>query len=45
MPRWLQNQLQRAFYEKDLYQIRLLNECWYLYYTRLQGKFRPRHFG
>ncbi|XBO86597.1 cortex morphogenetic protein CmpA [Bacillus licheniformis] len=31
MPNWLKNQMQRAFYEKDHYQIKLLNQCWYFY--------------
>ncbi|MCM3006661.1 cortex morphogenetic protein CmpA [Priestia koreensis] len=31
MPNWLMNQLQRAYYQKDRYQIKLLNQCWYFY--------------
>ena len=31
MPTWLQNQMQKAFYEKDRYQIKLLNQCWFFY--------------
>lgn len=31
MPNWLKSQMQRAFYEKDHYQIKLLNQCWYFY--------------
>ncbi|WP_153126770.1 cortex morphogenetic protein CmpA [Peribacillus tepidiphilus] len=31
MPKWLQKQIQKAFLEKDRYQIRLLNQCWYYY--------------
>ncbi|ASV67241.1 cortex morphogenetic protein CmpA [Cytobacillus sp. FSL W7-1323] len=31
MPVWLQNQMKRAFLEKDRYQIKLLNQCWYFY--------------
>ncbi|WML58061.1 cortex morphogenetic protein CmpA [Neobacillus sp. PS2-9] len=31
MPNWLQNQMKRAFYEKDRYQIKLLNQCWFFY--------------
>lgn len=31
MPVWFKNQLQRAYYQKDRYQIRLLNQCWYFY--------------
>ncbi|HZH58200.1 MAG TPA: cortex morphogenetic protein CmpA [Metabacillus sp.] len=31
MPSWLQNQMQRAFLEKNRYQIKLLNQCWFFY--------------
>ncbi|MEI5909373.1 cortex morphogenetic protein CmpA [Bacillus spongiae] len=31
MPKWLQNQMKRAFLEKDRYQIKLLNQCWFFY--------------
>ena len=31
MPNWFQNQIQKAFYEKDRYQIKLLNQCWFFY--------------
>ncbi|MGP7819077.1 cortex morphogenetic protein CmpA [Niallia sp. 01092] len=31
MPSWLQNQMKRAFYAKDRYQIIVLNQCWYYY--------------
>ncbi|MBN6888571.1 cortex morphogenetic protein CmpA [Cytobacillus horneckiae] len=31
MPVWFQNQMQRAFFEKDHYQIKLLNQCWFFY--------------
>ncbi|WP_307258665.1 cortex morphogenetic protein CmpA [Oikeobacillus pervagus] len=31
MPNWLQNQMRRAFHEKNRYQIKLLNQCWYFY--------------
>ncbi|RSD21132.1 cortex morphogenetic protein CmpA [Mesobacillus subterraneus] len=31
MPVWFQNQMKRAFYEKNRYQIKLLNQCWYFY--------------
>lgn len=34
MPQWLCSQLMRAFQQKDLRQIRLLNECWFYYQTR-----------
>ncbi|EZP79201.1 hypothetical protein H839_00620 [Parageobacillus genomosp. 1] len=31
MPTWLQNQMRRAYYEKNRYQIKLLNQCWFFY--------------
>ncbi|WP_019244114.1 MULTISPECIES: cortex morphogenetic protein CmpA [Bacillus] len=31
MPNWLKSQIRRAFYEKDTYQIHVLNQCWYFY--------------
>ncbi|MFZ0444887.1 MAG: cortex morphogenetic protein CmpA [Bacillus sp. (in: firmicutes)] len=31
MPTWLLSQMQKAFYEKDRYQIKLLNQCWFFY--------------
>ncbi|MCD7036720.1 cortex morphogenetic protein CmpA [Metabacillus sp. GX 13764] len=31
MPSWLKNQLMRAYLEKNSYQIKLLNQCWYFY--------------
>ncbi|MTH55158.1 cortex morphogenetic protein CmpA [Bacillus mangrovi] len=31
MPSWLKNQMMRAYLEKNSYQIRLLNQCWYFY--------------
>jgi len=31
MPLWLRKQLMRAFFGKDLHQIRVLNECWFFY--------------
>lgn len=31
MPYWLQRQLRKAYSLKDIRQIRMLNECWYLY--------------
>ncbi|MDT9723714.1 cortex morphogenetic protein CmpA [Xylanibacillus composti] len=34
MPKWLYNQLMRAYQSKDRRQIRLLNDCWYFYRTR-----------
>ncbi|MDP4086403.1 MAG: cortex morphogenetic protein CmpA [Bacillota bacterium] len=34
MPTWFQNQIKRAFYEKNLYQIKILNQCWFFYKKR-----------
>ncbi|MFC7372758.1 cortex morphogenetic protein CmpA [Fictibacillus iocasae] len=31
MPVWFKRQLRRAYYQKDRYQIRLLNQCWFFY--------------
>jgi len=31
MPKWLRRQLMRAFYGKDRWQIRYLNECWFTF--------------
>ncbi|HJV32300.1 MAG TPA: cortex morphogenetic protein CmpA [Bacillales bacterium] len=31
MPTWLQNQMKKAFYDKNLYKIKLLNQCWFFY--------------
>ncbi|WP_152642959.1 cortex morphogenetic protein CmpA [Bacillus alveayuensis] len=31
MPTWLKNQMMRAYYEKNRYQIKLLNQCWFFY--------------
>lgn len=34
MPDWLRKQLKKAFFEKEVRQIRLLNQCWYYYHRR-----------
>ncbi|PEA09347.1 MULTISPECIES: cortex morphogenetic protein CmpA [Bacillus cereus group] len=34
MPMWLKKQMQRAYFEKNRYQIKLLNECWF-YYSKI----------
>ncbi|MED1205478.1 cortex morphogenetic protein CmpA [Heyndrickxia acidicola] len=34
MPTWFQNQMRRAFSEKNRYQIKLLNQCWFFYTTK-----------
>ncbi|MFD2617343.1 MULTISPECIES: cortex morphogenetic protein CmpA [Terrilactibacillus] len=34
MPIWFKNQLQDAYYNKDRYQIKLLNQCWFFYQKR-----------
>ncbi|EDL62819.1 cortex morphogenetic protein CmpA [Bacillus salacetis] len=31
MPNWLVSQMRKAYFEKDRYQIKLLNQCWYFY--------------
>ncbi|SHN32054.1 cortex morphogenetic protein CmpA [Gracilibacillus kekensis] len=31
MPSWLIRQLTGAFHQKNKYQIRLLNQCWFFY--------------
>ncbi|MGL4819527.1 MAG: cortex morphogenetic protein CmpA [Bacilli bacterium] len=35
MPSWLRKQLQKAFLEKNTSQIRILNQCWYFYRTKI----------
>ncbi|WP_156882584.1 cortex morphogenetic protein CmpA [Halalkalibacillus halophilus] len=32
MPKWLINQFEKAFKEKDLYTIKTLNQCWFYYH-------------
>ncbi|TGB01818.1 cortex morphogenetic protein CmpA [Halobacillus salinus] len=31
MPSWLRKQISKAFLDKDKYQIKMLNQCWYYY--------------
>ncbi|MDT8862720.1 cortex morphogenetic protein CmpA [Alkalihalobacillus sp. MEB130] len=31
MPTWLREQLKRAYQQKDRYQIKILNQCWFYY--------------
>ncbi|WP_458414999.1 cortex morphogenetic protein CmpA [Schinkia sp. CFF1] len=31
MPYWLIKQLKQAYYDKNRYQIKLLNQCWFFY--------------
>lgn len=38
MPKWLCNQLRRAFLQKDRKQILLLNDCWFMYYSSARKK-------
>ena len=38
MPEWLRKQLMRAFHGKDRRQIRLLNDCWFVYRKNSQGR-------
>ncbi|NIK78380.1 hypothetical protein FHS15_003518 [Paenibacillus castaneae] len=35
MPQWLCNQLMHAFYKKDRRQVKLLNDCWFFYRSKL----------
>jgi len=35
MPQWLCNQLMRAYRKKDRRQIKLLNDCWFFYRTKV----------
>ncbi|WP_085520450.1 cortex morphogenetic protein CmpA [Tuberibacillus sp. Marseille-P3662] len=34
MPVWFMKQLRNAYLEKDRYQIKLLNQCWFFYRKR-----------
>ncbi|MFC7394888.1 MULTISPECIES: cortex morphogenetic protein CmpA [Scopulibacillus] len=34
MPFWFKKQLREAYYKKDRYQIKLLNQCWFFYQER-----------
>ncbi|MBP1930039.1 cortex morphogenetic protein CmpA [Ammoniphilus resinae] len=38
MPEWLRKQLMRAFLGKDRRQIRLLNDCWFIYKQKNGGR-------
>nr|WP_301553640.1 cortex morphogenetic protein CmpA [Desulfuribacillus alkaliarsenatis] len=31
LPNWLLLQLRKAFYQRDKYQIKMLNKCWFRY--------------
>ncbi|MBA9029240.1 cortex morphogenetic protein CmpA [Peribacillus loiseleuriae] len=33
MPIWLQNQIRRAFHEKNHVQVKMLNQCWFYYWN------------
>ncbi|GAA3402935.1 cortex morphogenetic protein CmpA [Paenibacillus hodogayensis] len=35
MPQWLCHQLEKAFRKQDIRQIRLLNDCWFFYRTKI----------
>jgi hypothetical protein len=35
MPNWLKNQMQKAFLEKNRYQIKILNQCWFFYLKKI----------
>ncbi|WP_148296915.1 cortex morphogenetic protein CmpA [Halalkalibacter akibai] len=34
MPTWLRQQLKQAYLDKDRYQIKVLNQCWFYYKER-----------
>ncbi|MEA3321553.1 MULTISPECIES: cortex morphogenetic protein CmpA [Bacillaceae] len=34
MPSWFRKQMQRAYLEKDRYQIKMLNQCWFFYHKK-----------
>ncbi|WP_343843152.1 cortex morphogenetic protein CmpA [Salinibacillus aidingensis] len=34
MPNWFLKQMQNAFRKKDIYQIKMLNQCWFFYRRR-----------
>ncbi|MFQ3545176.1 cortex morphogenetic protein CmpA [Halobacillus rhizosphaerae] len=36
MPGWLKKQMYSAFFNKDKYQIKMLNQCWYFYQRQLK---------
>ncbi|WP_153017204.1 cortex morphogenetic protein CmpA [Alkalihalobacillus trypoxylicola] len=36
MPTWLINQLQKAYAEKNEYQIKILNQCWFYYQKKAE---------
>ncbi|MFC5714071.1 cortex morphogenetic protein CmpA [Thalassorhabdus alkalitolerans] len=31
MPDWFKRQIERAYYQKNIYEIKLLNQCWFKY--------------
>ncbi|WAA09242.1 cortex morphogenetic protein CmpA [Fervidibacillus albus] len=37
MPNWLIQQMRKAFYEKNRYQIKILNDCWYFYMNHIRS--------
>ncbi|MFB4212979.1 cortex morphogenetic protein CmpA [Shouchella sp. 1P09AA] len=39
MPTWLQNQLKKAYNEKNRHQIKVLNQCWFYYRSTAQSRF------
>ena len=40
MPNWFQNQIRKAFYEKDYYQVKMLNQCWFFYQKKESLSYR-----
>ncbi|MED1563014.1 hypothetical protein AJ85_11110 [Alkalihalobacillus alcalophilus ATCC 27647 = CGMCC 1.3604] len=43
MPSWLMNQLQRAYAEKNEYQIKILNQCWFYYQQKNSNQNKNIH--
>lgn len=42
MPQWLQRQLKRAFLVRDSHQVRILNDCWYIYCQKHLSSYNER---
>ncbi|MCT2534972.1 cortex morphogenetic protein CmpA [Aquibacillus koreensis] len=35
MPNWFKKQMTEAYHNKNLYQIKVLNQCWFFYRDRI----------
>ncbi|RQW18432.1 MULTISPECIES: cortex morphogenetic protein CmpA [Shouchella] len=42
MPTWLQNQLKKAYSEKNRHQVKVLNQCWFYYRSTVQSRFNNK---